>query len=174
MSLGLLALRLVIGLLFVGHGTQKLFGWFGGGGRAQTAAMFESLDLQPGGLMAFAAGLSEAGGGLLIALGLLTPLGAAAITAVMVIAIATVHYENGLWVTQKGFEYNLVLIAAVFAIAGTGPGTASLDNALGLGISGLDWALAELAVGIAGAIATVGLGHAIADRQGHGPHASRA
>ena len=175
MNLGILVVRIVVGLLFVGHGTQKLFGWFGGAGREGTGSFFEALDLRPGPLMALGAGLAEAGGGSLIALGLLTPLGAAAITAVMVIAIATVHHANGLWNTEKGFEYNLVLIAAVFAIAGAGPGAASLDHALGISMAGPEWALAELAAGIAGAIATVGIGHAIADRHGHGPHApSRA
>ncbi len=112
MSLGILIIRIVVGLLFVGHGTQKLFGWFGGNGRDATASFYENnLGLSPGWLMALAAGTAEAGGGILIALGLLTPLGAAAITAVMVMAIATVHFKNGIWSTNGGYEYNLVLIA---------------------------------------------------------------
>jgi putative oxidoreductase len=173
MSLGLLIIRIVVGLLFVGHGTQKLFGWFGGNGREATASFYENnLGLSPGWLMTLAAGGSEAGGGILIALGLLTPLGAAAITAVMVTAIATVHFKNGIWVTDGGYEYNLVMIAAVFAITAIGPGSASLDNALSIDLNGNGWAIAEIVVGAIGALATVALGHAWANR-GH-PHPGRA
>jgi putative oxidoreductase len=157
-DLALFALRLVIGLLFIGHGAQKLFGVFSGPGLDPTAATFERMGLRPGRLHATAAGCAELGGGLLLALGALTPLAAAAITAVMTTAIITVHVRNGLWNTEKGFEYNLVLIAAAFAVVGAGPGAWSLDSALGLTLSGTGWALAALAAGLIGSIGTVLIG----------------
>jgi putative oxidoreductase len=158
MDLALFALRIVVGLLFVGHGAQKLFGAFGGAGIDATASNFERIGLGPARLHAITAGCAELGGGLLLALGLLTPLAAAAIVAVMVTAIITVHARNGLWNTEKGFEYNLVLIVAAFAVVGAGPGAWSLDNALGLALSGIGWALAALAAGMIGSIGTVLIG----------------
>jgi putative oxidoreductase len=160
MDLGLLILRLVIGSLLAGHGLQKLLGLFGGGGPQGTAKMFESLGLRPPRLMAYSAGASETAGGALIALGLLTPLGAALLCAVMLTAIWTVHLPKGLWVSQGGYEYNLVMIAAAFAITGIGPGGWSLDDALALDLAGAGWALAALAAGILGAWATIVTGHA--------------
>jgi putative oxidoreductase len=88
-----------IGLLFVGHGTQKLFGWFGGGGLDGTGGFFEQLGLRPRRRYALAAGAAEAGGGLLFALGAATPLGAAAVSGSMITAIKTVHWEKGVWVS---------------------------------------------------------------------------
>src|SRR5437764_24885 len=123
MSIGLFILRLVIGLLFMGHGAQKLFGTLGGGGPIGTGSHFESIGLRPGRRNALIAGLGEFGGGLLLLLGWFTPLGAALIIAVMVAAIWTVHAKNGLWATDGGFEYHLVVIAAVFALAGVGSGS---------------------------------------------------
>jgi putative oxidoreductase len=147
MNLGLLVLRVVVGLLFVGHGAQKLLGWFGGHGLATTAAFFESLGLRPGRRMALAAGVAEMTGGLLFATGLVTPLGAALLSAVMFTAIWTVHACNGLWVTNGGFEYNLVLLAVAFGVTAAGAGRWSLDDVLGLDVAGVAWALGELAVG---------------------------
>lgn len=158
MDLALFVLRIVVGLLFVGHGAQKLFGFFGGGGIGATASAFEQMGLRPGRLHATAAGCAELGGGLLLALGLLTPLAAATITAVMATAIVTVHARNGLWNTEKGFEYNLVLIAAVFAVTGAGPGAWSLDNALGFNLGGAEWALLAFVAGLLGSIGTVLIG----------------
>src|SRR3954471_7383566 len=112
MSLGLLVLRVVIGLLFVGHGTQKLFGWFGGHGLEGTGGFMASLGYRPGRQHALLAGLSEAGGGALFALGLFTPLAVAILIGVMVNAIGSAHWDNGLWVTNGGYEYPLVLCAA--------------------------------------------------------------
>jgi putative oxidoreductase len=155
MNVAMLVLRLVVGLLFIGHGTQKLFGWFGGHGRAGTAQFFDSLGLRPGRRHALAAGLTEALGGLLLALGLVTPLAAAAITAVMVTAIATVHGAKGPWSTNGGYEYNLVLMACVFALSGVGAGAWSLDHALSLNLAGGDWAFAQLAAGILGGLGAV-------------------
>jgi putative oxidoreductase len=128
MSIGLLVLRVVIGLLFVGHGTQKLFGWFGGHGLEGTGGFMASLGYRPGKMHAFLAGFGEAGGGLLLALGLCTPLAAAVLIAVMVNAMGSAHWSNGLWVTNGGIEYPLVLCAAFVTVAYIGPGRFSLDR----------------------------------------------
>ncbi len=152
MKLARLFLRLVIGGLFFGHGTQKLFGWFGGHGLDGTGQFFESLGMRPGRRNAVAAGWAEAGGGAALALGLATPVAASALTATMLTAINRVHLKNGPWVTDGGFEYNLVLIAAVLAVAETGPGKLSLDAALGTETEGPGWAIAAAAAGVAGAV----------------------
>jgi putative oxidoreductase len=148
MKLGLTALRMIVGALFFGHGMQKLKGWFDGGGLDATAGMFESLGLRPGKRHATAAGAAEAGGGALIALGFLTPAAAAAIMGTMATAIRTVHLKNGPWVTKGGYEYNLVLIATMLALADLGPGDFSLDHALGIEVKGPLVALGALAGGI--------------------------
>jgi putative oxidoreductase len=173
MSLGLFILRLIIGLLFMGHGAQKLFGIIGGAGRDGTAAQFDAIGLRPGRRNALIAGLGEFVGGLLLLLGWFTPLGAAAIIAVMVAAIWTVHARNGLWASGGGFEYHLVLIAAVFALAGVGAGSWSLDHALAFADSGAAWAIGALVVGtLAGAGAVLS---AREYRQPEGPpHATTA
>ncbi|MFY4774101.1 DoxX family protein [Metabacillus sp. RGM 3146] len=126
-GLGLLLIRLVIGLSFVGHGSQKLFGSFGGHGIEGTGGFFESIGIKPGKTMALMAGLSELVGGLLFALGFLTPLGALAIIVTMLIAIVKVHGANGFWVTQNGYEFNLVLIVVALGVALIGAGQYSLD-----------------------------------------------
>jgi putative oxidoreductase len=116
MAIGLLVLRIVAGALFAGHGAQKLFGFFGGHGLNATGSVFESLGLRPARIMALAVGLAELAGGALFALGLLTPLAAALMIVVMVTAIATVHWHSGVWVTDGGFEYNLVLATVAFSV----------------------------------------------------------
>ena len=109
MDIGRTALRLTIGPLFVGHGTQKLFGWFGGHGLDGTAGFFESkLGLKPGKRHAAAAGASEAIGGALLTVGALTPVAAGLITGTMITAIRKVHAPKGPWVTEGGYEYNAV------------------------------------------------------------------
>jgi putative oxidoreductase len=170
MEVGLLVLRVVVGVIVAGHGAQKLFGWFGGGGVTGTGGMFETVGLRPGRMMAVGAGVAETVGGLLFAAGLLTPLAAALIIAVMAAAILSVHWRSGLWVTEGGYEYNLVLIATAFAVTAIGPGERSLDHALGLDLDGLDWGLAALGAGLAGAIVAVALGRAAA----HAPARTRA
>jgi putative oxidoreductase len=151
MDLGRLALRGIVGPLFVGHGTQKLFGWFGGHGIEGTSGFFEQLGLRPGMRHATAAGWSEAAGGALLTLGALTPLAQAMITGTMVTAIRKVHAQHGPWVTANGYEYNLTLIALSAALTETGPGRPSVDSALfGDGLKGKGWALAALAAGVAG------------------------
>jgi putative oxidoreductase len=157
MRLGRFAARTIVGGLFVGHGTQKLFGWFGGGGLDKTSAGFESLGLRPGRRNATAAGLSEAVGGALLAAGLFTPLAAASLIGTMITAIRTVHWKNGVWSSNGGYEYNLVLIAAIVALVETGTGALSLDHVRGHDEHGVGWALAVLAAGAAGSAAVIAL-----------------
>jgi putative oxidoreductase len=172
MNLALLVLRLVVGLGFAAHGAQKLFGAFGGGGIAATGGFFEQVGLRPGRVHALAAGVSELAGGLLIAVGLVTPFAAAALLGVMTAAVLTVHGRNGFFVTNNGYEYSLTLAACVFALAGVGAGHWSLDHALGLDLMSTGWALAALAAGVLGGLGAVLSGRLAGARgAGHGqPH----
>jgi putative oxidoreductase len=149
MDLALLVLRIVVGGLFAAHGAQKLFGSFGGHGIGGTGQFFEQLGLKPGERHARLAGLGEFGGGLLLVVGFLTPLGAAAIIGTMTVAILTVHGPKGWQNTEGGYEYNVVLATAAFALAAAGPGAWSIDHALGLGW-GAGWGFVALAAGILG------------------------
>lgn len=158
MQLGLAVLRAIVGGLFFGHGTQKLAGWFDGYGLKATGEAFESMDLRPGTAHAFAAGAAEAGGGALLAAGAATPVAAAAITGTMMTAIRKVHAPKGPWVTQGGYEYNLVLLAVVFAITDAGPGKLSIDALGGRERWGLRWGLAQLAAGALGSAVAIELG----------------
>jgi putative oxidoreductase len=158
MKLGLTLLRLIVGGLFFGHGMQKLTGNFGGNGLEKTGQAFESLGLRPGKTHAIAAGIAEAGGGTLLAAGAATPLGATLLSATMVTAIRTVHAPKGPWLTNGGYEYNLVLLAIVFAVTDVGPGHWSLDGVRGRERWGVPWALAQLAAGLAGSAAAVAYG----------------
>ena len=132
MDTGLLIVRMVVGLVMAAHGAQKLFGWFGGYGLAGTGGFFESLGFRPGRLFAMAAGFTEVAGGLLVALGLLGPLGPAMIIAVMIVAIATVHWPHGLFAQNNGYELPLINAVVVAAIALIGNGAYSVDALLGL------------------------------------------
>ena len=154
MDTGLFLIRIVVGLLLVGHGTQNLFGWFGGHGLEATGGFFEKLGYKPGKPWAAVAGLSEAGGGLLFAVGLFTPLAAAMIVGVMLNTITSVSGKNGLWITQGGFEYSLVLGASAAAVAFAGPGAASLDNVLDITTAGSGWGIGALALGLGAGVAT--------------------
>jgi len=129
-AFGLLILRLVVGLTVAAHGAQKLFGVWGGSGMAGWTQVVQRLRMRPARPLAWIAALSEFGGGLLLAFGLLSPLGSLAIIGAMLVAIATVHLSKGFWVTKGGFEFNLTLVGAAAALAITGPGAYSLDNAL--------------------------------------------
>ena len=151
MDLGRTALRFVIGPLFVGHGTQKLFGWFGGHGPDGTGAFFEQLGLKPGKRHATGAGAAEAVGGALLTLGALTPVAAGLITGTMITAIRKVHLAKGPWSTNGGYEYNLTLIAAMLALTEAGPGRPSVDAAVFPWLKGNGFALAEFAASAAGA-----------------------
>lgn len=135
MDTGLLIARLVFGLLMAAHGAQKLFGWFGGYGLAGTGGFFEQLGFRPGKLFAAAAGGTELTAGLLVAAGLLGPLGPALIISVMIVAAATVHWSNGLFATTNGIEVPLLYGVAALTLGLTGYGAFSLDTALRLGWS---------------------------------------
>jgi putative oxidoreductase len=150
MKLGLTIFRVILGGTMFAHGAQKLFGWFGGHGLDATGQAFEGMGLRPGKRTALVAGASEAGGGALIATGLLTPLGSAATIGVMSQAVRTIHWEKGFFVTEGGYEYNLALMAGAFMLADVGPGPVSLDRALGTEKTGLLVALAALGAGLAG------------------------
>jgi putative oxidoreductase len=150
MKLGAPLMRVLVGGLFIGHGTQKLFGWFGGSGLEGTGAMMEKLGMRPPRRHALLSGVAEAGGGALLALGALTPLATAMLTGSMTTAIRKVHWANGPWITQRGWEYNAVLIAAVTALADHGPGRPSVDARVFPRLHGAGWALASLAAGVGG------------------------
>jgi putative oxidoreductase len=146
----MLVLRVVVGGLFVGHGGQKLFGWFGGHGLEGTGGFFESLGMRPGRRAAIAAGLSEAVGGALLTLGAATPLAATMVSSTMVTALRKVHGPKGPWVTEGGYEYNLVLIGAMAALVDHGPGRPSVDSRLFPSWKGGGWALASVGAAVAG------------------------
>jgi putative oxidoreductase len=151
MSLGRLALRSTVGGLLVGHGTQKLFGWFDGYGLDNTAQMFGGLGLRPAKAHAIAAGTAETVGGAALVLGAYTPLASSAVIATMLTAIRTVHIKNGPWAANQGYEYNLVLIGAALALADAGPGSPSIDAARGREAHGAGAAALALLLGVAGA-----------------------
>jgi len=151
MSYGLLLLRIVVGGTLFAHGAQKLFGWFGGHGLRGTSGFFGSLGWRLPLLMAFLAGLGETSG-LAFAFGFLTPLAALGIATVMLNAIFAVHLRNGFFNGDGGIEFPLALATVAVAVAATGPGRFSIDNAIGWAdnISGLWWG-----VGVAGAAAAI-------------------
>ena len=158
MKAGRLIARTIIGGLFVGHGVQKMFGWFGGPGLEGTEKMMDKLELKPGRRNALLVAGAETAGGAMLVLGALTPVAAAALTGSMVTAIRKVHAPNGLWNMNSGYEYNLALIAALAGIIDGGPGTPSVDSALGIESTGPRWALASLAAGMAGSTLIIEMG----------------
>jgi len=152
MDLGLFLLRTTVGLTLAAHGGQKLFGWFGGHGLERIGQLFESLGFRPGRRHALMAGIVEFASGLLLALGLLTPLGAALGASVMVVAALTVHAKNGFFATSGGYEYNLVLGVAALTIAFTGPGGLSIDALLQNSFGGLTWGIVAVVIALVGAL----------------------
>jgi len=157
-SIGLLVLRLVVGFAMAAHGSQKLFGWFGGYGLAGTGGFFETLGFRPGRTFAFAAGATELVGGILVASGFLGPLGPALMLSVMIVAALTVHWKNGFFAASNGIEVTLLFAVAAVALAFTGFGGLSLDD-----ITGLDAfftpaeSIAALLLGVVGAIGNLSL-----------------
>lgn len=123
-----LILRVPVGIILAAHGAQKLFGWFGGYGLEGTGQWMASIGLEPGFLMALMAGSAEFFGGLALIFGLLTRPAAAVSAFTMVIAIFTVHFANGLFMSNNGYEFALALFAATLALAFQGAGRLSLDN----------------------------------------------
>jgi putative oxidoreductase len=157
MSYGILLLRLVVGVAFVGHGTQKLFGWFGGYGPEGTGGFFASKGYRTPVLMAVAAGLAEAGGGTLLALGFATPLAAASLATVMINAIASVTFKKGF---MLGSEIEITYLTIAVSLAAIGPGRFSIDRAIGWddNISGVWWGVAALGVALVVSFLTLTLG----------------
>ncbi len=135
-NLAMLVLRVVLGLLLAGHGSQKLFGWFGGHGLQGTGGFMESLGLRPGQPWAALAGLSEFGGGVLTVLGFLNPLGPLGIIGAMAMATRKVHWGTPIWATEGGAELPVTNTAAAMALMLNGPGKYSLDRALGIRLPG--------------------------------------
>lgn len=123
-----LALRIPVGIIFMAHGAQKLFGWFGGYGLEGTGQWMASIGLGPGILMAFLAGSAEFFGGLFILLGLLTRPASIALAFTMLVAIFSVHFENGLFMSNNGYEFGLALMAASVSLALSGSGRAAVDQ----------------------------------------------
>lgn len=160
MSYGILLLRVVLGLTLGAHGAQKLFGVFGGGGPRGTASSFGSLSYRVPLLLGLLAGAAEFAGGLLVATGLLTPLGLVAIAVVMLNAIVAVHWRNGFFNANGGYEFSLLVWASVVALAATGPGRFSLDSWIGWAgsISGLWWGVGVLVLSLIAAAVTLTVG----------------
>jgi len=165
MKFGRLLARLVIGGMFIGHGTQKWFGWFGGPGIEGTTGMMGKLGLAPARANAHAASASETLGGVAIALGAFTPVAAASLIATMVTAIRTVHLKNGFWSSGGGYEFNLTIIAALLLIVDGGPGPISVDAAFGIEETGTAVALAALALGALGSTVTLAAAKAAHQKQ---------
>ncbi|MER6103215.1 DoxX family protein [Streptomyces sp. NPDC001832] len=152
---GLLLIRITFGLLMAGHGCQKLFGIFGGEGLTATGKGFAALGYHPGTVFAAIGGGSEFLGGIGLALGLFTPLAAAALIGVMINAMVTVTAAHGLWATQGGVEYNVCIAVVALAIAAIGPGRLALDRPFRWGKGG--WTEAAFALGLGGVTAAVAL-----------------
>jgi putative oxidoreductase len=152
MSYGLLLLRVVIGLVMLAHGLQKTFGWWNGPGPKGLRGWLDSMGFRMTALLALLLILAE-DGGLLFALGLVTPLAALMIVSSQLVAVATTHWKNGFWNGGGGWEYNLVLMTGALAICATGPGRFSLDHWFGWDShwSGLWWAVGVLALSVVGA-----------------------
>ncbi len=155
LGLGLFAMRLVFGLMMAAHGGQKLFGWFGGHGLRATSAGFETIGFRPGSFYAPVAGLVELVSGLLVALGLLGPVGPALMVSVMIVAGVTVHWKNGFF-APSGIELNLLFGTLGFALAFAGFGPLSLDRWLRIdSLRGASIACVALVVAAIGAVAVI-------------------
>src|SRR3954452_1139563 len=159
MAYGLLLIRAVFGLTMAAHGAQKLFGWFGGSGPQGTAGFFGNLRFRQPLAMALTAALAELSG-MLFVFGLLTPLAALAIAVVMLTSIATVHWTNGFFAGNGGYELNLGILAVAIGIAATGPGRFSLDHLIGWddNISGLWWGVGVFGAAALSSLLTLTLG----------------
>ena len=160
LSVGLLAVRVVIGLLMAAHGAQKLFGWFGGYGLGKTGQFFEQLGFRPGRAFAAAASATEVASGLLVTFGFLGPVGPALMISVMIVAAVTVHWGHGVFAGTNGIEVPLLYSAVAVGLALTGFGRYSLDAWVGWG-GPASWPVAvtwtALGLGIAGGFGNVAL-----------------
>ena len=153
LSVGLLVVRIVVGLLMAAHGSQKLFGWFGGHGIAGTAMFFEGIGFRPGRFFATLAAATEVVSGLLVALGLLGPIGPALMLSVMIVAAVSVHWKNGVFAASNGIELALFYGTVAVGLALIGFGKYSLDALLGLqSLYSPTWAIVALAIGAIGGV----------------------
>ena len=150
MDIGLLLLRLAVGLTLAAHGTQKLFGWFGGPGLSATGQFFTVLGFPPGRRHALMAALGETVGGAFLAVGFATPAAVAIVVSVMLVAVVTVHLSKGFFAQNGGYEYPLMIAAAALTLAFTGPGSLSIDAVVRLERSGSFWGVAAVLAGLVG------------------------
>lgn len=158
LSVGLLIVRVVIGLVMAAHGAQKLFGWFGGYGLNKTGEFFVHLGFQQGRAFATAASVAEITSGLLVALGFLGPIGPALMISVMIVAMITVHWQHGLFAGDNGIEVPLLYSTAAVGLALIGYGRYSLDAWLGIAERWTPTAtLIVLGAGVVGALANVAI-----------------
>jgi putative oxidoreductase len=153
LSVGLLILRLAFGLTMAAHGAQKAFGWFDGPGLKGSRVMVERMGFRPVTLWTIALSASELGGGILVAIGLLTPIAALIVVGAMITAIVTVHLDKGFFAGKGGIEHPMVIGAAMLSLAFTGPGAASLDHLLGLQLNQPATVLGLLAIVVVGTLA---------------------
>jgi putative oxidoreductase len=170
-SAGLLILRIVVGLTVAAHGTQKVFGWFEGPGLAGFSGVLDQLGMRPARLWAVVAAIAELAGGLLLALGLFTPIAGLVVAGDMLVAILTVHLAKGFWNSKGGYEYPLALLASALALSLTGPGAVSFDRLFGVSLpEPATWAVtaAVVLVGAAAAGARTRLGRAAPGEPGVG------
>lgn len=167
MDLALLILRLGAGLTLAAHGSQKLFGAFGGPGTEGFAGFLKSMGLRPARALAWLTGLGEFLGGLFLAMGFLTPLAAAVVIGVMLTATLMVHADNGFFAASGGYEFPLLIAVCAAAIAVAGPGRFSFDATLRLPINGSGWGLAAVALGV-GAALLAALAQRVQSRRGSG------
>lgn len=160
MSSGLLLLRIAVGSIMAAHGAQKLFGWWGGPGMSGTAGMVSSLAYRAPFLMACGLAAAEFGGGLSLATGFFTPLGALAVTVVMLNAIYVIHWPKGFFNGNGGYEFNLLIAASAVGLAAIGPGRFSIDHAIGWddNISGVWWGVAVAGAAILVSLLTLTVG----------------
>jgi putative oxidoreductase len=151
MELGLFLIHVAVGAFVAGHGAQKLFGWFGGHGLEGTGRNMEAMGLAPGRPMAFAAGTSELAGGLMLAVGFLMPVAAAAVAATMFVAARTAHAGKGPWAPNGGWEYVMTIAAVAIGLAFNGAGEWSIDGAIGWSLHGTEWGIFATLAALLGA-----------------------
>jgi putative oxidoreductase len=161
MGAGTTVLRVVVGAVFVGHGLQKLKGYWGGPGLEGTEKMMETMEMHPAPLQARAVAIAETAGGAALAIGFATPYAAAALIATMVTAVRKVHFKNGPWNSKGGYEFNAVLTTAVLAVVADGPGILSADAVAGKRRAGLGNALFALVAGVIGSFASTEVAKAL-------------
>lgn len=167
-DVGILLVRVLFGMAIAAHGSQKLFGAFGGYGLDGTGRYFETLGFRPGVMFAAMAGLSELVGGLLLALGLFTPVGAVAVLATMCVAMFSVHVKNGFFAANNGIEMPFLFAAAALGVAFTGGGAYALDALLGLRLFAEPYIVGGLV-----ALAIIGVGLTLALRRQDQPQTAR-